>query len=71
MGLLVGGGVLIHRMHLERSIFQSENAQGIIVANEAYPQSGSRTLPYPSYQAIVKFIDRHGEVVIFADSVGF
>src|SRR5215472_1308440 len=71
IGLLVGlafllvGGFWIHHQQLDAFlglIARSESAEGRAVENRpvrVYPGSGSRTLPYTSYQAVVRFIDRN------------
>jgi len=83
IGLLVGlaflfvGGFWIHYPHLDAFlglIAKSDSAMGQVVENRpvrVYPGSGSRTLPYTSYQAVVRFIDRNGQTITFADKLAF
>ena len=83
IGLLVGlafllvGGFWIHHQHLDAFlalIAKSESAEGRVVENRpvrVYPGSGSRTLPYTSYQAVVRFIDHNGQTITFADKIAF
>jgi len=83
IGLLVGlaflfiGGFWIHHQHLDAFlglIAKSESAEGRVVENRPVrvnPGSGSRTLPYTSYQAVVRFIDHNGQTITFADKLGF
>jgi len=83
IGLLVGlaflfiGGFWIHHQHLDAFlglIAKSESAEGRVVENRPVrvnPGSGSRTLPYTSYQAVVRFIDHNGQMKTFADKLAF
>ena len=83
IGLLVGlaflfvGGFWIHHQHLDAFlgiIANSESAVGQVVENRpvrVYPSSGSRTLPYTSYQAVVRFTDHNGQTITFADKLAF
>jgi Protein of unknown function (DUF3592) len=40
-------------------------------SKQVYPGTGSRMLPYTSYQAVVRFTDQQGQTVIYADKFGF
>ena len=83
IGLLVGlaflfvGGFWIHYQHLDAFlglIAKSDSAMGQVVENRpvrVYPGSGSRTLPYTSYQAVVRFTDHNGQTITFADKLAF
>lgn len=71
---ILGGGFVIHHNHLDEFILQPAVAEGQVIENrskEVQPGSGSRTLPFTSYQAIVSFTDRQGQTVIYADAFGF
>ena len=74
LAFLLGGGYVIHRWHLDQFMFESETADGVVVENRAQevnPQPGSSDLPYTSYQAIVRFKDRRGQILTYADWFGF
>ena len=83
IGLLVGvaflimGGFWIHHQHLDtffRLIAKSESAVGQVVENhpvQVYPGPGSRTLPYTSYHAVVRFTDHIGQTITFTDKLAF
>ena len=83
IGLLVGlvflfvGGLWIHRQHLDAFlglIANSESAAGQVVENRpirVYPGPSSRTLPYTSYQAVVRFTDHNGQTITFSDKLAF
>jgi hypothetical protein len=83
IGLLVGlaflfaGGYWIHHQHLDAFlglIAKSESAAGQVVENRpvtVYPGSGSRTLSYTAYQAVIKFSDRNGLTITFTDKLAF
>ena len=83
IGLLVGlalllvGGFWIHHQQLDAFlglIAKSESAEGRVVENRpvrVYPGSGSRTLPYTAYQAVVRFTDHNGETITFTDKLAF
>jgi Protein of unknown function (DUF3592) len=71
---ILGGGFVIHHNHLDEFILQRAVAEGLVVENrskEVHPGSGSRALPFTSYQAVVNFTDRHGQTVTYADAFGF
>jgi|SRR5215467_9484894 len=83
IGLLVGlaflfaGGFWIHHQHLDaflQLIAKSESAEGRVVENrpvQVYPGTGSRTLPYTAYYAVVRFTDRNGQTITLTDKLGF
>jgi hypothetical protein len=55
-------------------MLKSAVAEAEVVENkpkQVYPGTGSRTLPYTSYQAIVRFTDPRGQTVTYADKFGF
>ena len=73
-GWIVGGGFFIHHNHLDEFMLHSAVAEAEVVENRAkqvYPGTGSRTLPYTSYQAVVRFTDQQGQTVTYADKFGF
>jgi Protein of unknown function (DUF3592) len=72
--LFLGSAILLHRNQLDEFILRASVAEGLVIQNrgkEVYPGSGSRTLPFTSYQAIVRFTDQRGQTVIYADKFGF
>ena len=83
IGLLVGltflvvGGFWIHHQHLDTFlvlIAKSETAAGQVVENRpvpVYPGPDSRTLPYTSYHAVVRFTDHNGQTITLTDKLGF
>src|SRR2546422_5323420 len=73
-GWIVGGGFFIHHNHLDQFILKPAVAEAEVVENkskENYPGTGSRTLPFTSYQAVVRFTDQQGQTVTYADKFGF
>jgi len=74
LGLILGGGFFIHHNHLDQFILKPAVAEAEVVENkskENYPGTGSRTLPFTSYQAVVRFTDQQGQTVTYADKFGF
>ena len=74
LALILGGGFFIHHNHLDEFMLHSAVAEAEVVENRAkqvYPGTGSRTLPYTSYQAVVRFTDQQGQTVTYADKFGF
>ena len=74
LAFILGGGFFIHHNHLDEFMLHSAVAEAEVVENRAkqvYPGTGSRTLPYTSYQAIVRFTDQQGQTVTYADKFGF
>ena len=74
LALILGGGFFIHHNHLDEFILKPAVAEAEVVENrseQVYPGTGSRTLPYTSYQAIVRFTDQQGQTVTYADKFGF
>jgi len=74
LAFILGGGFFIHHNHLDEFMLHSAVAEAEVVENGAkqvYPGTGSRTLPYTSYQAIVRFTDQQGQTVTYADKFGF
>ena len=71
---ILGGGYVIHHNHLDEFVLHPAVAEGKVVENrskQVYPGTGSRMLPFASYQAIVRFTDRQGQTVTYADAFGF
>ena len=71
LALILGGGFFIHN---DEFILKPAVAEAEVVENrseQVYPGTGSRTLPYTSYQAIVRFTDQQGQTVTYADKFGF
>ena len=74
MAFILGGGFFIHHNHLDEFMLKPAVAEAEVVENrseQVYPGTGSRTLPYTSYQAIVRFTDQQGQTVTYADKFGF
>jgi hypothetical protein len=72
--IILGGGFFIHHNHLDEFILKPAVAGAEVVENrskQVYPGTGSRMLPYTSYQAVVRFTDQQGQTVIYADKFGF
>ena len=74
LAFILGGGFFIHHNHLDEFMLKPAVAEAEVVENrseQVYPGTGSRTLPYTSYQAIVRFTDQQGQTVSYADKFGF
>ena len=74
MAFILGGGFFIHHNHLDEFMLKPAVAEAEVVENrvkQVYPGTGSRTLPYTSYQAVVRFTDQQGQTVTYADKFGF
>lgn len=74
MTFILGGGYVIHQNYLDEFFLQPAVAQGQVIENrsqEVHPGTGSRMLPFASYQAIVRFTDRLGQTVTYVDAFGF
>ena len=59
LALILGGGFFIHHNHLDQFILKPAVAEAEVVENkskENYPGTGSRTLPFTSYQAVVRLL---------------
>jgi hypothetical protein len=76
VSLLVGLAILslsgswIHRNHLDQFLFQSVQADGQVIENRATLRT-SRASRTTSYRAIVKFQDREGRPVTFAEPIAW
>jgi hypothetical protein len=71
---ILGGGFMIHHNHLDEFLLNPAVAEGQVVENKSkqnYPGTGSRILPFTSYQAIVQFTDQQGQTVTYRDAFGF
>src|SRR5437762_8065010 len=74
LAFILGGGFFIHHNHLDEFMLKPAVAEAEVVENrvkQVYPGTGSRTLPYTSYQAVVRFTDQQGQTVTYADKSGF
>src|SRR5438067_12423345 len=73
LAFILGGGFFIHHNHLDEFMLHSAVAEAEVVENRAkqvYPGTGSSTLPYTSYEPIVRFTDQQGQTVTYADKCG-
>ncbi|PYX67313.1 MAG: hypothetical protein DMG74_00570 [Acidobacteria bacterium] len=71
---ILGGGFMIHHNHLDEFLLNPAVAEGQVVENKSkqnYPGTGSRILPFTSYQAIVQFTDQQNQTVTYRDTFGF
>src|SRR5712692_1518915 len=71
---ILGGGFMIHHNHLDQFLLNPAVAEGQVVENKSkqnYPGTGSRILPFTSYQAIVQFTDQQNQTVTYRDTFGF
>jgi hypothetical protein len=70
----LGGGYVIHHHHLDEFIFRRAEAEGRVIENrrrEPPASISSRVRAFTSYQAIVRFTDQRGEIVILPDEFAF
>jgi Protein of unknown function (DUF3592) len=65
MGMIVGCGFLMHRLHLDEFVLHSDPAEGVVLSNR--PVQGKGT----TYAAIVAFTDSTGRPVTFQDPMAF
>jgi hypothetical protein len=68
---LFGGGVWIHRNHLDQFVLKPAMAEGQVVENQRVDYYLRGKWTRASYRAIVKFTDRNGQLITLPDWIAF
>ena len=63
VGMIVGGGYFMHRLHLDEFVLHPDPVDGVVLGNKAVRGKGT------AYAAIVAFTDSTGRTVTFQDPI--